>query len=96
MALLAAGSPLVAGGAVPVMATRYVRVVRSFFHQGVPQPVGAVIEVPRFIAAEVIHCGKAVAAEKPTLVEVIPEILEKTSEATVATIRKRGNRDAGK
>jgi hypothetical protein len=93
MALLAAGSPLVAGGAVPVMATRYVRVVRSFFHQGVPQPVGAVIEVPRFIAAEAIHCGKAVAAEKPVPV-VVPEVVE-TVEAPAEPIRKRGKRDAG-
>jgi hypothetical protein len=93
MVLLAAGSPLVAGGAVSEMKTQTIKVVRAFFVDGKVQPVGAVIDVPAWVAAEAVYCGKAVRTEKPAVVETVPEA--PPPEVIGEPIRKRGKKDAG-
>lgn len=67
--LSAMGSPLVAGSAAPSMQTRYIRIERAVYVGGVVQPVGAVLEVPRHVAASLISSNKASATDKPAPVE---------------------------
>jgi hypothetical protein len=62
MALSAAGSPLVAGGAMrdPTMdKTTSIRVERPFFYQGKRKDIGQVFDVPAALAAELITANKA-------------------------------------
>ena len=68
--LSAAGSALVAGSAGSPMRTQWVEVRRSFFFEGKALPVGAVVEVPAWVAAEAVHSNKAVRVEKPAPVVV--------------------------
>jgi hypothetical protein len=89
--LSTANTPLVVGGVASPMTTRWVKVVRSFFHQGKPIPVGEVVELPRWVAAEALFCGKAVKAEKPVIAEVSVE-----PEVAPAPQPTRGNRNARK
>jgi len=72
--LSAAGSVLVAGSASPSMPTQHVRVIRPFFHAGKAVPAGDIIEVPLYVAAEAISCGKAVAADPPPPPVEIPAV----------------------
>lgn len=74
--LLATGSPLVAGSAALTMQTRYIRIDRAVYVGGVVYPVGAVIEVPRHVAASLINSNKASAIDKPAPVAepvVVPD-----------------------
>lgn len=49
------------------METRHIRVERAFFLSREVQPVGAVIEVPKSVAAGLIAAGKASAAPAPAV-----------------------------
>lgn len=87
--LSAISSPLVAGSAASPMQVQYVRVLRSFFLNGKAAPVGAIIEVPRHVAAEAITCGKAIAAEPTPPPQPKPVVAEEP-------VRKsRGSKDVG-
>jgi hypothetical protein len=76
--LSAIGSPLVAGSAPSMQKTRHVRVVRAFFPgKGKALEVGAVVELPAYIAAEAVHSNKAVFVEPPApAVEEPPAAVE--------------------
>ena len=75
--LSAIGSPLVAGGTAPSMATRYIRVVKSFFPgKGGALPVGAIVELSANVAAEAVHSNKAVFVEPPAPVAEPPAQVE--------------------
>lgn len=94
--LSAIGSPLVAGGMASTnMETRYIKVIRPFFHKREVQPAGAVIEVPKHVAAEVIASGKASAADKPApAVKADPPPPAKTEPVAAPAPKKRGKDDA--
>jgi hypothetical protein len=68
--LSAAGSALVAGSAVSAMQTQWIKVRRAFFFDKKVLPVGAVVELPAWVAAEAVHSQKAVRVEKPAPVVV--------------------------
>lgn len=70
--LSAAGSPLVAGSAGAAMQTQWVEVRRAFFFEGKALSVGAVVELPLWVAAEAVHANKAARVQKPAPVE--PEV----------------------
>jgi len=73
--LSANSSALVAGSTAPVMQTKFILVRRAFFdHQKKVLPIGAIVEVPAWLAAEAIQCGKASPAEKPA--PVAPPVVE--------------------
>jgi len=62
MALLAAGSALVAGGFTETtmqLQTQKVRVLRTFYFDRKAQKVGAVVELPKIFAIEVRAANKA-------------------------------------
>jgi hypothetical protein len=64
MALLATGSPLVAGSVLEeTMATKSVRVLRSFFYNRTPTKPGDVMDLPLPFALELIAATKAEAVE---------------------------------
>jgi len=67
MPLLAAGSPLVAGGVFPegTMEMKTVRVVRAFYYQGKSLAVDTVVDLPKLFAAEMCAANKAVAHVRP-------------------------------
>jgi hypothetical protein len=67
VALLAAGSALVAGSHLEKdMQTQSVRVVRAFYYQGKPTKVGTMVELPKVFAKEMIAARKAEEVEAPT------------------------------
>lgn len=55
----AQGSPLVQGAAPAAQAQQRVRVLRAFLLGGQRQEVGAVVSVPRPLAAELLFQGRA-------------------------------------
>jgi hypothetical protein len=64
--LLATGSLLVAGSTATPMQTRFILVHRAFYgHQKKVLKVGAVAEVPAWLAVEAVQCGRASYAEPP-------------------------------
>lgn len=89
MALLAAGSVLVAGGVLEdsMSAIRNIKVVRAFYWQGKPLSVGTTKELPTAFALEMCASGKA---------EIISIPLTKTAEpdSQAQATRNRGGKDA--
>jgi hypothetical protein len=97
VALLAAGSPLVAGSfqengmqaaqAVKGPEKQEVRVERAFYFNGKPTKVGETIELPRIFASEMIaaHKAKAIAAK----VDNKPVVDEKA-----AAVERKGGANA--
>jgi hypothetical protein len=70
VALLAAGSALVAGSHLEKdMQTQSVRVVRAFYYQGKPTKVGTMVELPKVFAKEMIAARKAEEVEAAKAVE---------------------------
>ena len=70
MALLAAGSALVAGSHLEKdMQTQSVRVVRAFYYQGKPTKVGTLVELPKVFAKEMIAAKKAEEVEAAKAVD---------------------------
>lgn len=66
MALLAAGSALVAGSHPENnMQTKKGRVLRAFYYQGKPTVVGQVVELPRVFALEMAAANKLELLEDP-------------------------------
>lgn len=85
MALLAAGSALVAGSVLEdsMPAIRNIKVVRAFYWQGTALPIGTIKELPTAFALEMCASGKA---------EIIQ--LEKAASQEVPPARTRGGKDA--
>jgi len=80
MALLATGSALVAGSCQETeMATRQIKVVRSFYVSGKPTKVGDVLDVSASFAQELISARKA-------------EPVEPKAEAPKAETGKKGEK----
>jgi len=66
MALLAAGSALVAGSHLEnIMQTKKGRVLRAFYYQGKPTKVNETVELPRVFALEMASAHKLELIEDP-------------------------------
>jgi hypothetical protein len=94
--LSAIGSPLVAGSSASAMELQFIRVLRAFYVGNNVLAVGAIVEVPRHVAAGAIAAGKAEATEKPA-----PVIVEEPVEAVAPEVtvedpvpQKRGKKHA--
>jgi hypothetical protein len=103
MVLLAKGSALVANSTIPKkeewMITKKVEVVRCFYYQLKPLPVGTIIELPLNVATEVLAMGKA-KIPVPVEEEIIPVhgIVVKSVRGMedIPTKRRGGKGNAGK
>lgn len=100
MALLAAGSPLVAGStqensmqataASKALAMQSVRVERAFYWQGKPTKVGEVLELPGIFAREMIAAHKAVAIAA----KAAPEVDNKPAASERPAVDRKGGTNA--
>lgn len=71
------------------MQTRFIRIERAVYVDKVVQPVGAIIEVPSHLAAELIHARKASVAEPPA------PVTEEAVAAPVQAPKSKGKKHAG-
>jgi hypothetical protein len=73
------------------MQTQWIEVRRAFFFEKKVLPVGAVVEVPAWVAAEAVHSLKAVRVEKPA-----PVVVEEPAAPAEVAPKPKGKRNARK
>ena len=71
------------------MLTQFIRIERAVYVDKVVCPVGAIIEVPKHLAAELINARKASAAEKPA------PAVEEAEPAPAQAPKSKGKKHAG-